>query len=198
MNQADDNRQATDAEVSAAYNALAAEQPPPELDRKILRMARQGAQGAARSNWLTSRIRPLAFFVTAGLALALVVQLSNTPYFDLPGPVTPAQDETGAESVDTFRDAARDTAEQLRQIEAEASASSSTNDAAMVSAATRELPAADSRLPDDDRCPDADRADSATWWECIRNLEKRGLSQAAEAELQLLLKTYPQFSAPAQ
>jgi len=192
MAEADDRRQVGDTEISAAYKALAAERSPQELDRRILRLAIQDVRADAPRNWLASRIRPLAFFVTAGLTLALILQLSNTPYFDVPITTAPTNDEPASEPLDTFRDAARDTAEQVRRLDADAS--TSTNDPDRESAVSAPVP--ETRLQKDDRCPDSVRTDSAAWWECVQDLEKQGLSQAAEAELRLLLEKFPQFAAP--
>ena len=53
-----------------------------------------------------------------------------------------------------------------------------------------------SRLPEDARCSESQRSDTSSWWRCIEDLEQRGLTTAAEAELQALLAAHPGFSVP--
>ena len=193
MNSSDDERQATPDTVSAEYQAIATEQTPESLDRNVLRLASKVAStSSSGGNWLTARIRPLAFVLTAGLSLALLIQLSNTPLMETP-PLDP-----GAEALpdDIFQDAARRTAEQIRQLDTGAGPEMTTPGAEIQPVPVTDNPADLTLLPVEDRCTDSDRAESGTWWECIRDLEKRGLSESAEMELQALLKAHPQFSAP--
>ncbi len=195
MNNADDHP-LDEGGMSAAYRDLATEESPPELDRRVLQMAKQGAATGTGANWLNARIRPLAFVVTAGLSLALIVQLSNAPTFDIPEPVQPGDEAISQRPGSAFEDAARETAEQIRRLEAESETPVSRDDAGMTPAASSDAAASDSLLPAEDRCTETQRADSGAWWQCIRDLERRGLTQAAEQELRALLEAFPQFSAP--
>ena len=192
MSRPDDDKQNSPGSVSAEYQATATERAPERLDRNVLRLAEKEATAASGTNWLTTRIRPLAFVVTAGLSLALLIQLSNTPLIETP-PLDP-----GAEAPpdNVFQDAARQTAEQIRQLDTNADNPMTTPGVEMNPVQATERPAGLSLLPVEDRCTDLDRAESGTWWECIRDLEKRGLSESAELELQALLNAHPQFSAP--
>ena len=74
-----------DPRVSEAYQGLATEGTPPELDRKILTMA----AGKSRSRYGLARawIRPVAWAGIIGLSLAIVLEISQlryetTPQFD--------------------------------------------------------------------------------------------------------------------
>ena len=195
MTDFDDRPHDRDEDPGDAYRRHATERTPRRLDRKVLGMAMQDAASGAGRHWLSSRIRALAFVATAGLSLALLVQLSDTPGVDFPG----ANDTAGLGSADSvFRDAARETAQQIRRLEAESGASQPSRDEGMPLSDAAESAQRESILPAEDRCQDADRQRSSTWWQCIRELEKRGLSQAAELELQALLRAFPQFSAPRQ
>jgi len=51
-------------------------------------------------------------------------------------------------------------------------------------------------LPAEVHCTDEQRATSSSWWRCIRELEQRGLTGAAETELAALLGAYPGFVEP--
>ena len=190
MKNSDDEQQQSPNAVSAAYRAIATERAPAHLDQEVLRRADSERTSAPGSNWLTTRIRPLAFVVTAGLSLALLIQLSNTPVMESPAP--------GAEPFpeNPFQDAARHTAEQIGELDTATSNPMTAPGVEMSPVQATEQPADRSLLPIEDRCADSDRAESGTWWECIRDLEKRGLSESAELELQALLKAHPQFSVP--
>lgn len=196
MTDLDDGQRGQDP--GAAYRRLATERAPDNLDRKILGMAKKEAAPGAGRNWLTLRIRPLAFVATAGLSLALVVQLSNAPDVDFPAAAEVVGDRQTGTTDTTFQDAARETAEQIRRLEVESGNSLQSRDEGMPRSDAVENAERESLLPVEDRCPDAVRSRSTTWWECIRELEKRGLGQAAEVELQALLKAFPRFSAPQQ
>lgn len=185
-----------EAGMGKAYRNIATEQAPPALDREILRMARRGAKANAVTNWISARLRPLTFVVTAGLSLALIVQLSNSPTIDVPGP-SQLRDETISQLPGSaFEHAARETAEQIRRLEAESDAPMPRDGAGMTPAASAEPAERGSLLPAEDRCTETQRADSGAWWQCIRDMERRGLTEAAERELRALLEAFPQFSAP--
>lgn len=72
-----------DLRISEAYQGLATETTPPELDRKILAMA----AGKSRYGLARAWIRPVAWAATIGLSLAIVLEISQltngtTPQFD--------------------------------------------------------------------------------------------------------------------
>ena len=96
-----------------------------------------------------------------------------------------------------FQDAAERSAGQFRQLDVAPEQSLPMPQREDAAATTDVAPGdAGSLLPSDDRCDDEQRRNSTTWWQCIQALEKRGLTEAAEQELQALLRAHPQFAAP--
>ena len=191
MNEPNDKLQNIDAEVHSAYRDLARESAPADVDAAILKMAGQATASGTGLSRLNTWLKPLTFVATAAVSLALLIQISNTPQFDLPDSVAPA---VRPQPANPFQDAAERTAEQILQLEQESSMSKSP---VPVSPAATEAPTIEpSLLPSSEHCDEQARASSASWWRCIRELEQRGLPEAAEKELQALLNTYPQFSAP--
>jgi hypothetical protein len=74
-----------DPRVSEAYQGLAKEVTPPELDRNILAMA--ASKSRSRSGVARAWVRPVAWAATIGLSLAIVLEISQfgyetTPEFD--------------------------------------------------------------------------------------------------------------------
>jgi hypothetical protein len=192
MNDSDDNLNDTDAELGAAYRDLARETVPPAINAAVLKMAAQNIESRSVLARISAGLRPLAFVATAGLTLALVVQLNNTPDIEIPDNLDP---NVAPLPATVFQDAANQTAEQIRQLEENPGMSMPP------ASATASAPAAESGpelslLPTNQQCDEQARASSGTWWQCIRELEQRGLPAAAEQELQALLKAHPQFSAP--
>lgn len=181
-----------DADVRAAYREMAQEQAPDNLDAAVLKMAGSAVESRSGLSQLTAWLRPLSFVATAGLSLALIVQLGNAPEIGLPG--NSATDITPL-ATDVFEDAASQTAEQIRQLE-QSPGMMMSPDAAATTAPVAESSRDLSLLPANERCDDETRASSGTWWQCVRELEQRGLPEAAERELQALLRAFPQFSAP--
>lgn len=192
MNDTDDKTRETDTVVAAVYRELAQEQVPHTVDRKVLGQSRKAVEAPSIVVRLSSWLRPLAFVATAGLSLALLIQLSNTPDAIFPDDALPGVAPLPA---NVFQDAASQTSKQIRQLEESQSKSMPsppTSSPATTAADNPEL----SLLPASERCNDEERASSGTWWQCVRELEQRGLPEAAERELQALLQNYPQFSAP--
>ena len=184
-----------DDALSSAYRSFATETTPAALDDRVLDTARRHATLRPSHGKRTTWYRPVTFIATAGLSLALLIQL------DQPGVVEPTaitEDSAGITAPaagDAFRDAAAVTAEQVRQLDATGNRSSSTGNPAMIAPNT---PATDagSRIAADDHCTDEQRSESSTWWQCIDDLERRGLTQAAERELAALLNAFPGFERP--
>ena len=54
-------------------------------------------------------------------------------------------------------------------------------------------PSAESVISPKEACSEDERADPATWWACIQELEAAGSTSAAEEELRRLLSDYPGF-----
>lgn len=191
--QQDDDKTGANAALSAAYRQLAGEQAPEHLNRAVLRLARhEPASGSLLSNrWRA----PAAFAATAILGFTLVLQLQDPTSIDVPPEVgAPAAEMPVPQSA--FEGAATETIRQLREIDRDQLATSPAAglpDPAGVEPRTLDT---GSLLPDEERCSDEARAQTRSWWRCIQDLEKRGLTQAAERELQGLMQTFPQFMAP--
>jgi len=195
-----DNRQADNPDPSTAYRAVANERTPPALDRAVLSLAEQEARVSAGSDWLYRWYRPAVFVATVGLSFALILELSE---MSKSGPPDSGVDSSinGVAPVaeSPFQGAADATAEQVRRFEVDANSSMSEPPPSMNESA---VPAnsswsdTGSLLPATDSCSDEQRANTASWWACIEELEKQGLTQAAERELQTLLRNFPGFSLP--
>ena len=189
-----------DPQLSAAYRAGADETAPPGLDRSVLAEAARAVKRDRASAWRNTWYRPVAFAATLGLCLALILQLTDP---DIVGRETVTGEPQGSALSGTaaggmFDEAVNETVEQIRDAEAEANASVMKAPAMSDPAgdtATGE-PAQRDRLPDKERCSDEERADAASWWRCIQELEEEGMTRVAEAELQALLKSFPGFAIP--
>lgn len=83
-----------DPRVSEAYQALATEVTPPELDHTILAMA----ASTSRSRYGVARawVRPVAWAATIGLSLAIVLEISQFRYETAP--------ESDADSIETLEE----------------------------------------------------------------------------------------------
>lgn len=195
-----DNRQADNPDLSTAYRAVANERTPPTLDRAVLTLARQETRVSAGSDWLNRWYRPAAFAATVALSFALILELGE---MSKPGPPGSDVDSSingiAPMSESPFQDAADATARQVRRLEIDANSSMTESPPSMNESG---MPAnssgsdTGSLLPATDSCSDEQRANTASWWACIEELEKQGLTQAAERELQTLLRIFPGFSQP--
>jgi len=192
MSATDDKLHESHPHVSATYRDMAQETVPLDVDAAVLRQARRAVDSPSAIARLTGWLRPLAFVATAGLSLALIVQLSNQPDYKLPENLDPAVAPLPA---DAFRDAAGQAAEQVRRLGQDPAMSTPLDSTTMPAPMSEAAPEA-SLLPASDGCDARARASSGTWWQCIRELEQKGLPEVAERELQTLLQAYPQFSAP--
>ena len=195
-----DRNSEVDPELSAMYRSAADERAPAELNRRVLKEAVRAAKSNNAGAWRAAWYRPVAFAATVGLTVALVFQLTDTdPSLPPTGHESPAGGPRVAPaSGSPFEETARAAEEQLRDAATRASASmttpSSVSGAAVEPGTDGTL--AESLLPDDERCSDDERMETASWWACIQELERQGLTRAAELELQALLKTFPGFSVP--
>jgi hypothetical protein len=197
MNEVGANGADRDETVTTAYRELAQETVPANIDSAVFRAASAPLQRGAGRFWSDAWFRPVTFAATLGLSMALLLQLSES------GLLGPAGDDVGADRVpatvgeDALRDAAEATSRQIRRIEAENADTmqpDGTPAAAVPAASAPEQ--AGSRLPAEDSCSEDERADTGSWWRCIEDLERRGLSDAAETELRALLSKHPGFSVP--
>lgn len=188
-----------DPALSAAYRDIAIECAPEKLDTIVMDTARREVKRENGTTWRDAWYRPVTFIATAGLSLALILQLSHYGIFEPAGMTDDGLNGVVPVSESAFQDAAERTAERIRQLEVEAERSMEAPRQAAPVAVPDATPAdVGSLLPADDRCTDEQRANSRSWWQCIQDLEKRGLTGAAEQELQALLRAHPQFTVPDQ
>jgi hypothetical protein len=189
----------THAENRAAYRAAADERTPAALDAAVLEAARAGL-GSSRS-WRDAWFRPLAFAAMFVLSMTLLQQFDDAGILSVPGgtiDIDGTVNDATPVSADYFEEASRATAEQIRQLED--AAGQATPEPSPPAVADAVVPVAitksGSLLPAADRCNDEQRSETARWWRCIEELEKRGLTEAAELELQALLEAFPAFAPP--
>jgi hypothetical protein len=191
------NNAETDSELSAVYRDLADEASPARLDSRILDTAARATRPARSNFWRNAWFRPVAFAATFGLSLALILELSESGLMGPPQQDPALNGSLQAPANDPMRDAAAVTAERIRQLEGETTVASPKAPMPAASMSPTASPGdLNSRLDKDARCSDAQRADTGSWWRCIEDLEQRGLSSAAETELQALLAAHPGFSVP--
>jgi hypothetical protein len=197
MNKRSGGAPENDETVTAAYRNLASESSPARLDAIILRDAAKPLRSGNGGFWGDAWFRPVTFVATLGLSLALILQLSDS------GLLTPSADNIVTDGSfappgeDPMRDAAAVTAEQVRRIEAETVVTVPQAPMSRPAApAVNEPTGVATQLPVEERCSEAQRSDTGTWWQCIEDLEKRGLTDAAEAELRALLAAHPGFPVP--
>lgn len=193
---------AEDAALGNHYRAIADETPPQSLDQAVLGRARRAATRSRSLFGPAGWYRPAAFAATLVLGVFMLLQLSEIGILQ---PITAnAPDETvdAAVPVRSFPEAAEREAARIRSL-AEGSNSSNSSDntrtaspgPAMMSPAERS-PAPDRNARDG--CSEAEESTAGSWYRCILALEDAGFSQAAEREMNELLKAYPRFALPAQ
>lgn len=200
MNEDTDVKKDIDAALSASYRSIADEKAPARLNRTVLQKAARAVNSGSAGSWRDTWYRPVVFAATLVLSLALILQLADT------GPSVPLSDHdvttddvlVTPPSADALLEAASVAEQQLR--DAQNRADASMMDTPPVSppavAADTTQAAAESLLPDNQRCTDEERTQTGTWWACIELLEKQGLTESAEQELQALLAAFPAFIVP--
>ncbi len=177
------------AVVSEAYRAAAQEKAPSRLDEAVIHSARRAAATNSTMAAFLGWLRPLTFAAVAGLSLVLVLQMTDI------GLVTPPVDGP-LPGGNPFNEAAVETAERIRELEAESVSPTMMPGENATSAPAQSQVDAGSRISADDRCTEEQMENSGTWWACIKDLERRGLTDAVERELRALLEAFPGFSAP--
>ena len=87
---------AVDAKVAAHYKLIADEAVPPELERMVLHKARAAARNDGRQFPFMAWLRPAVFVATAGLSLALVIELNETGFVIQPSSSIPEAPQPAA------------------------------------------------------------------------------------------------------
>ena len=208
-----------DPRVSAAYRDMATEHSPEHLDHVILNAARAAAK--PRWNRAVAWLRPAAWVATIGVCLAIVVEISLLPE-PQPADIAPASDmapaapASDARRLEKIAPQAAEPARVAPVMKPSGGVSADRQqrlEEASVLDRTRELeqqgeldedpaptiflqsaPAATSAqdFAVERYCDESQTADPNTWLECILELERRGLHDAARTERELLVETFPQ------
>lgn len=184
-----------DPALSERYRQIAGESVSDELDRVIMHAAREAVLTGRGRTWGATWFRSIAVVAMAGLSFALLLKMSDGnlagPQQDVIKPTSPV-----AESHNSFEAAADVTAARIREAEAAARTLQSLPVPTADMTANFSSNLADTLLPAKEYCDETERASTGTWWSCIRVLESRGASVAAERELTALLESFPGFDAP--
>ena len=208
-----------DPRVSAAYRDMANERSPEHLDHVILNAARAAAR--PRWNRALAWLRPAAWVATIGVCLAIVVEIALLPESE-PGDLAPVSNQPPAapageaRRVEKIAPQAADPAKATPAMKPSAGISADQQrhpEEAEVPDRAREMgqrverdedlapasflqsaPAAASarELAVERYCDESQTADPNTWLECILELERQGLHDAARLERELLVETFPQ------
>lgn len=207
-----------DPRVSAAYRDMANERSPEHLDHVILNAARAAAK--PRWNTAIAWLRPAAWVATIGVCLAIVVEIALLPEPE-PADIAPAVAVTPAApagetrrlekvapqaaeparrlpatkpsgGISAERQQRADEAEALDRVRELKQQSDLDEDSAPASF-LQSAPAAaiSEELVAERHCDESQTADPNTWLECILELERQGLHDAARIERELLAETFP-------
>ena len=188
-----DNGKAADAALKKAYRQLATEASPPDVDRRVLATAAAGLSGSADGRGWKHWLRPLAAASGALAAVAVAINLMQPGSEPMSEPARNTDTTTSNVFDSAADDAARNAADAARQ--AEMSMQESTS-APVINDMPSLIAEGDSITVEGDGCENAERADPASWWQCVRRLEAEGQTALAETELAELLARFPDFSQP--
>lgn len=181
-----------DPEVSAQYRALAKETTPNKLDKIVLRAASKAARSDSPTGWAATWYRPATFVATLGLCLALLLEISEFQFFD-PPPDSWIQADVPPDA-NVFQDAADSAAISVREVDATADESLQLSNPETSSTEATSIPALPaSAATAVHHCSDKQMAQPEKWWQCIQELRDAGHGAAAESELELLQKAFPQY-----
>lgn len=176
-----DNSATSDSAISAGYTAIARETVPEWLDQYVLRLAEAGMRKNEMSGFRGLWMRPLAFIATAGICLAIFMDLSETPTVE---PVLEKVSISGDPVPIITND----------------------NDGRPAAALSRAVEASGRRLQQLDEtqsgakprlqaryCSEEQSQGAEPWWRCIDELRNGGNPAAAMAEEKLFREVFPEF-----
>jgi hypothetical protein len=207
-----------DPRVSAAYRDLADERSPEHLDHVILNAARTAAK--PRWNRAVAWLRPAAWVATIGVCLAIVVEIALLPEPE-PADLAPAAKQAPvapADEAQRLEKSAPQTAEparaapvtkpsggiaadrqqrsdepelrtRVREMEHEAELDEDLAPASFLQSAP--AAAVSEELAAERYCDESQTEDPNTWLECILELERQGLHEAARLERDRLAEAFP-------
>ncbi len=207
-----------DTRVSAAYRDMANERSPEHLDHVILNAARAAAK--PRWNRAVAWLRPAAWVATIGVCLAIVVEIALLPEpepADLApaaeqAPIAPATEtrrlekaapqaaeparaapvakpSVGASADRQQRPDEAKLRERVREMEREAELDEGVAPAIFLQSAP--TAAVSEELAAERYCDESQTEDPNTWLECILELERQGLHDAARQERERLAEAFP-------
>jgi hypothetical protein len=179
MNQEPDDDTLSDARVRRAYQSLATERTPAEVDAAVLVEARRARSPRARV--LSAWARPVAFAASALLCVGLVLQWQTAPE-PVDGGAIPAEPAAAAVHQAVIESRAQKLGEPPR---AKAGPAAEVLGEAVPVSDEEKAP----------RCSAEDRRSPVAWMACIRDLETRGSRAPATAERELLELAFPAFDA---
>lgn len=220
MNDERDKRADSDEAVARAYREFATERTPATLNEQVLREAAHEA-GRGYARWI-GWLRPLAWAATAGLTIAIVIDLVDTPAPDgdavtevyeeeaLPAPAAAAEPDATPRP-----DAAQERAKEARAERARAAGDTAPASAAFAvddpslleeaadiaaaragSAENERAAAARTLMREAPACDEAAREQPDTWYRCIERLRTEGRAEAAQRELEALAEAFPAYEPP--
>lgn len=182
MTENDDSISAADnAELRAIYGSGTQERVPARLDEAVMRNASIEAKKDTAFLWFIPWRRPVAFIATAGLSLAIVIEMSELSVFE-PSPLSAS---------DTQQEFAKEIAEssvRMRRIGEIAThrALGETSDISQLSIAAKGRTL----------CSEDQVKTPESWLACILQLRTDGFQEEAHAEMDRLLLAYPDFTPP--
>ena len=177
-----------DLRVSRAYREMADERTPEHLDHVILNAARSAAK--PRWNKALVWLRPAAWVATIGLCLAIVIEILLLPdpepdeLSSVPSVAAPPAATSPAAAKHLQKTAPRTAQPEVAQFLQEDSAPATLMRGRSATNLAEE--AASERY-----CDETATADPNSWLECILELERQGLHEAARLERERLALAFP-------
>lgn len=168
-------------ELRAIYGSGTQEQVPAHLDEAVMSNARIEAQKDAAFLWFIPWRRPVAFIATAGLSLAIVLEMSELSVFE----------QSPLSASDIQQEFAKEVAEssaRMRRIGETAThrALGGTSDASQLP-----IVAKGGTLCGEDQIKTPE-----SWLACVIQLRTDGFQEQAHTEMDRLLLAYPGFTPP--
>jgi hypothetical protein len=183
-----------DPMVSDQVRALADETTPNDLDRAVMREAKQALRADNRRGSFGAWFRPVAFMATIGLSLAIILDLTDRSIFAPESGPSVGLRPTGtldelkrqekSSAGDAFTAESQKARERLQDLEVNYDAS--TPEPSMD--AVLQTPPAE--------CSDVEKSAAQTWWQCIESLREAGQLEAANWQLENLRNEFSEFVPP--
>ena len=178
----DNNDPVPDADneaLRALYRSGPQARVPPRLDQSVMGIASKEARGNTALRWFLPWRRPAVFIVTAGLSLAIVIEMSEMAVFERsPLAAGDTQQEFATEAVESLA--------RMRQLGETARHLALGEDSAVSQFTIKTQEAT--------FCNDDQIETPESWLKCIAQLRTRGFQADADAETSRLLSAHPDFT----